>query len=460
MTTMFTGPLAMLQSFGAFALDHLVWPLLLWTALTPMVRWLLHSALYRDPAVRYYGHVGWLLVLPFGIALSALLPTSAGTLSVLTLPTITVTPSLPAGPTPAEAPAIHGVVLAAGVLLAAVAVVALSNLAVLLLRWWTTHPRQRAETGLVTPPWLRRMHRDLTRALGVRRSVLVRTCADETVPLTYGLLRPVVLLPASLLGDRTAVRLALLHELVHVRRYDVVVHALESIVRAAFWWHPQVRALTADLPAYRELACDAAVLSSQRATPKPYATLLYRFAVQPGAYGIAGVPMAHTSTTLKDRILAMTAPTQPSKVRLFSIAFGTLLIGAATYLAACTDVVSTEPATEQAAVEPAPTPAPLADEVFAVVDEMPEIQGGLVALHREIQYPEAAKDSGIEGRVVVQFVVDKQGNVVEPSVVKGIGGGCDEEALRAVQAMTFTPGRHNGEPANVRLTLPISFQLD
>lgn len=462
MTPLLSGILSSIEVLGALALDHLVGPLLLWTILTPVARGLLRSGLYRDPAVRYYGHVGWLLALPVGLGLSAVLPASAGALSVVTLPGVTVSPSAAAAVPATAVPALDAVVLAIGLLLVVGLIGAIGNVALLVLRWWSTHPRRRAQRGPVPPRWLHSLQHELSRALGLRRPVAVHTCPTDTVPLTYGLLRPVVLLPASLLGDRTAVRLALLHELIHVRRYDVGVHVLERFLRAVGWWHPQVRSLTADLPAYRELACDAAVLSNQEAAPKPYASLLYRFATRPGAYGIAGMPMAHTPTTLKQRILAMTAPTQPSTYRLLSIALGILLIGAATYLAACTDLVSTEPAAEQPAVAPAPPPpaAPLAPDVFAVVDEMPQIEGGLAALHSEIRYPDAAKQAGIEGRVVVRFIVDKAGRVVEPTIVKSLGGGCDEEAVRAIEQLTFTPGRHNGEPANVQLTLPISFRLN
>jgi len=74
------------------------------------------------------------------------------------------------------------------------------------------------------------------------------------------------------------------------------------------------------------------------------------------------------------------------------------------------------------------TKAQDASEVFTVVDEMPEMIGGMESLYGEIKYPRAAVQAGIEGRVFIQFVVDKNGNVRDEKVLRDIGGGCGEAA--------------------------------
>ena len=99
------------------------------------------------------------------------------------------------------------------------------------------------------------------------------------------------------------------------------------------------------------------------------------------------------------------------------------------------------------------------EEVFIIVERMPEIVGGIAAVHKKVVYPEIAKKAGIEGRVVVQFVINEQGRVESPRVIRGIGGGCDEEALRVLNEIEFTPGMQRGKPVKVRFTLPIVFQL-
>lgn len=99
------------------------------------------------------------------------------------------------------------------------------------------------------------------------------------------------------------------------------------------------------------------------------------------------------------------------------------------------------------------------EQVFVVVENQPELKGGIAGLQKKIEYPEMARKAGIEGRVIVQFVVNEQGQVVNPKVVRGIGGGCDKEALRVVKTAEFKPGMQRGRPVKVQYTLPITFQL-
>lgn len=98
-------------------------------------------------------------------------------------------------------------------------------------------------------------------------------------------------------------------------------------------------------------------------------------------------------------------------------------------------------------------------EIFVIVEQMPELIGGLAAIQKKITYPEIAKKAGVEGRVIVQFVVDEEGNVADPQVVRGIGAGCDEEAVRAVKQAKFTPGKQRGKSVKVKMSLPITFKL-
>ncbi len=108
-------------------------------------------------------------------------------------------------------------------------------------------------------------------------------------------------------------------------------------------------------------------------------------------------------------------------------------------------------------------PLPTDDEeptpVFDIVEEMPELIGGLAALQRKIRYPVIARKAGVEGRVILQFIIDEQGRVSESKVVRSIGAGCDEEALRALQTMHFRPGKQRGKPVKVKMSLPVTFRL-
>ena len=96
---------------------------------------------------------------------------------------------------------------------------------------------------------------------------------------------------------------------------------------------------------------------------------------------------------------------------------------------------------------------------FVVVEEMLELIGGLGEIQKKIRYPEIARKAGVEGRVILQFIVDENGNVTEPAVVRGIGAGCDEEALRVVREAKFKPGKHRGKAVKVKMSLAITFKL-
>jgi protein TonB len=103
-------------------------------------------------------------------------------------------------------------------------------------------------------------------------------------------------------------------------------------------------------------------------------------------------------------------------------------------------------------------------EIFMVVENAPAFPGGDVArmkfLQDNIKYPQMARESGIQGTVYVTFVVERNGNVTDVKILRGIGGGCDEEAVRVVQNMPkWEPGKQRGKPVRVQFNMPIKFTL-
>lgn len=103
-------------------------------------------------------------------------------------------------------------------------------------------------------------------------------------------------------------------------------------------------------------------------------------------------------------------------------------------------------------------------DVFTVVETMPEFPGGQEAMLKflvdNISYPEEAKLKKIQGRVFVSFIVEKDGKVGNVKILRGIGGGCDEEALRVVGLMpNWKPGEQRGQVVRVAFNLPIRFAL-
>lgn len=103
-------------------------------------------------------------------------------------------------------------------------------------------------------------------------------------------------------------------------------------------------------------------------------------------------------------------------------------------------------------------------EIFKVVEEMPEFPGGSAKLmeyiQKNIKYPMMARESDIQGRVFVNFVVEPDGSISNVAVLRGIGGGCDEEAVRVVNSMPkWKPGKQRGSAVRCAYTVPIIFKL-
>ena len=104
------------------------------------------------------------------------------------------------------------------------------------------------------------------------------------------------------------------------------------------------------------------------------------------------------------------------------------------------------------------------DEVFLVVEKMPQFQGGIDAwnnfLQNEMKYPTQAQQMGIEGRVFLSFVVQPDGELTDIKPVRGIGGGCDEEAIRVLKRSPYwNPGEQRGKKVATRMAIAMTFKL-
>ncbi|MCF8236907.1 MAG: TonB family protein [Saprospiraceae bacterium] len=147
-----------------------------------------------------------------------------------------------------------------------------------------------------------------------------------------------------------------------------------------------------------------------------------------------------------------------------------------------TEVRAPEPVkTEAPPPPPPPPPPPKEEEIFVIAEDMPRFPGCenlgskkekeecakgqlLEFIYKNIQYPAIARENGVEGTVVISFVVEKDGQVKETRIVREIGAGCGDEALRVVELMNtegkrWTPGKQRGKPVRVMFNLPVKFKL-
>ncbi|HSI90347.1 MAG TPA: energy transducer TonB, partial [Adhaeribacter sp.] len=108
--------------------------------------------------------------------------------------------------------------------------------------------------------------------------------------------------------------------------------------------------------------------------------------------------------------------------------------------------------------------APAVEEIFTFVEQAPQFPGGDAAMMKylgeNIKYPAIAQRNGLEGLVVVSFVVNRKGEISDIQVMKPLGGGLSEEAVRVIKGMPkWTPGKQNGREVNVRYNLPVRFTI-
>ena len=128
------------------------------------------------------------------------------------------------------------------------------------------------------------------------------------------------------------------------------------------------------------------------------------------------------------------------------------------------DIDITDETVIEEAIFEEPEAEEVADEIFNIVEKQPQFPGGIGAFYKYFQkkmkYPSQARRMGVEGKVFVQFVVDRSGNISEVKVIRGVGAGCDEEAARVIKnSPKWNPGKQRGIAVKVRMVLPITFRL-
>lgn len=262
------------------------------------------------------------------------------------------------------------------------------------------------------------------------------------------------------------------HEQAHISHHHSFDLILAQIFCAVQWFNPAAWMLKRSLLEVHEYEADASVLE-HGFDGRRYQICLVRAALQ-GSFATTTNNFANCST--KKRIVMMnrhsTNPWARLRVLLMlpAVAFATVVASACKSDTNTEMNVNTQDALtsstyfdiEEYEMEEADT-----SEVFMVVEQMPEYPGGTEALmeylRSNMQYPERCKENKIQGRVIVTFVVNKDGSIVDPAVVKSAGPEgveLDVEALRVISGMpAWTPGKQRGENVRVKYTVPVNFKL-
>lgn len=259
----------------------------------------------------------------------------------------------------------------------------------------------------------------------------------------------------------------LTHEMAHVKQHHSVDVLLAEMVSICCWMNPFAWLLK------REVRLNLEFLADRKVMEAGFATKSYQYHLLGLAYNHKyGLSNNFNFSHLKQRIIMMNKKKSNAaghiKYALFVLpAFALLVAG---NISCSQDASQTEDAKEEvvAPVSPeakeAPADSTAKEEVFMVAEQMPEFPGGmkemLKFLQENVKYPENAMKNNVQGRVIVQFVIEKDGTPTEFKVLRSVDPDLDAEALRVMKAMPkWKPGMQKGQVVRVKFTVPVSFTL-
>lgn len=259
----------------------------------------------------------------------------------------------------------------------------------------------------------------------------------------------------------------LTHEMAHVKQHHSVDVLLAEMVSICCWMNPFAWLLK------REVRLNLEFLADRKVMEAGFATKSYQYHLLGLAYNHKyGLSNNFNFSHLKQRIIMMNKKKSNGaghiKYALFVLpAFALLVAG---NISCSQDASQTEDAKEEvvAPVSPeakeAPADSTAKEEVFMVAEQMPEFPGGmkelLKFLQENVKYPENAMKNNVQGRVIVQFVIEKDGTPTEFKVLRSVDPDLDAEALRVMKAMPkWKPGMQKGQVVRVKFTVPVSFKL-
>ena len=293
--------------------------------------------------------------------------------------------------------------------------------------------------------------------------VRVKCLNDPSGPFSF--FRWIFMNPAAVKEDEISEILT--HEMAHVKQHHSVDVLLAEMVSICCWINPFAWLLK------REVRLNLEFLADRKVMEAGFATKSYQYHLLGLAYNHKyGLSNNFNFSHLKQRIIMMNKKKSNAaghiKYALFVLpAFALLVAG---NISCSQDVSQTEDAKEEvvAPVSPeakeAPADSTAKEEVFMVAEQMPEFPGGMKELLKFLQdnlkYPENAMKNNVQGRVIVQFVVEKDGTPTEFKVLRSVDPDLDAEALRVMKAMPkWKPGMQKGQVVRVKFTVPVSFKL-
>src|SRR5690554_5942980 len=247
----------------------------------------------------------------------------------------------------------------------------------------------------------------------------------------------------------------IIHEHTHVsEKHSLDIMLVESILLFS-WWNPAVWLLKREMAMNLEYLADVGVLR-EGVDSREYQYHLLRLTYHETAVQIVN---NFNVSQLKQRIMMM------NKTRSSTLKLAKYLLMLPVFFILIAVNSSYAGEKNQNMQEPPPVKKEVTEDIFVVVEEQPEFPGGLDAMMKfladSIVYPAEAKEKGIQGRVICNFVVMNDGSISDVEIVRGVDPVIDAEAVRVLESMpNWKPGKQRGQAVNVRFTLPVVFRLN
>ncbi len=306
--------------------------------------------------------------------------------------------------------------------------------------WWTGSVAvgSRFLLGMVYFAWHTRQRQPMEGSFSQEISI---SLTDVSMPVLWGWLCPVILVPRDFPSwSEEHQRLAVLHELAHLRRADPWTQLLALLARAIYWFHPLVWWIVAQQKEYQERACDEQVLA-RGIPPTEYAELLLLLANQHTSAPAFICTIASHQGPLRRRIerILHFRPISSRRNRL-AVVFGASLLGMASTLI---------PTSADASF-------PCRRTVYTVGRE---VTPPFLLTKREPHYTESAFHRKVQGGVLLEMIVDTDGKARDIRVLHSLDNGLDRQAEEAIQAWRFQSARKGGRPVPVWAKVEVNFRL-
>ncbi len=314
----------------------------------------------------------------------------------------------------------------------------------------------------------------------IHQSVKIVTSSQINIPLTFGLMNPVIIIPDRHKNRDSEDLLPIIaHELAHIQRKDLLAVGLQATLNILFFFHPLMRLVNRQLDLNRERICDGLAIEALELNPRSYGKELLNH-IEASMVSAPEIILSGGMFMTKNNILKRFEYLMDGKGGIMlkiksgqKLVLGFLLLTMLVLSCSTTGKGNGagSPVTEDGELRRVINPedgsidwvkAPPAEEnvIFTEYDTPPEPLGGFAAVQKAVVYPELARKAGIEGTVIIQVVINQDGSPGEAVILKGVtDSGLNESALNAVKSVKWKPAMAEGKPVTVRISLPVVFRL-